>query len=199
MLRFTNKPDEIFILLINEAIEDMICYVEMDDDLADREDALSAYMPRTSELFDAKGAMDQLRALRECLNSDKLYMPTDYHWLLLYECLRSYCAYFNDERVGDLYEVHKIESIDFSWLIGHYFWDTDFLNDDIPNVPMEVRKMMGISSETFGLTAGLKPHPDELVLAECRAELVKAFEGQPVNIFIPGSKVYPPLSDPQDN
>ncbi len=66
MLRFQNKPDEIFMILLNEAIEDMICYVEMDDDVDERQDALRASMPRSSELFDARGAMDQLRALREC-------------------------------------------------------------------------------------------------------------------------------------
>ncbi len=199
MLRFENKPDEIFVLLINEAIEDMICYIEMDDDVDARQDALKASMPRSSELFDARGAMDQLGALRECLNSDTLYKPTDYHWLLLYECLRSYCDYFNDERIGDVYKLHKIEHIDFESLIECYFWDTDFLNDDIPNVSLEVRQMMGVSSETFGLTAGMKPHPDELVLAVCNAGMVEEFEQHPNLIFIPGSNQYPSFADHHDN
>ena len=186
-------------ILLNEAIEDMICYVEMDDDVDERQDALRASMPRSSELFDARGAMDQLRALRECLNSDTLHQPTDYHWLLLYECLRSYCDYFNDERIGDLYKLHQIESIDFGGLIECYFWDTDFLNDDIPNVSLEVRQMMGVSSETFGLTAGMKPHPDELTLAVCNVEMVDEFKEHPDTIFIPGSKLYPSFSDPQEN
>ena len=121
MLRFANRPDEIFILLLDEAIEDMICYVEMDDELAERQDALRSYMPKSSKLFDAQDAMDQLRVLRECLSSHELYQPTDYHWLLLYECLKSYCAYFNDERIGDLNELHQIEFIHFGWLIEHWF------------------------------------------------------------------------------
>ncbi len=125
------------------------------------------------------------------LNSDTLYKPTDYHWLLLYECLRSYCDYFNDERIGDLYKLHQIESIDFGGLIECYFWDTDFLNDDIPNVSLEVRQMMGVSSETFGLTAGMKPHPDELTLAVCNVEMVDEFKEHRDTIFIPGSKLYP--------
>ena len=49
MLRFANKPDRVFIFLVNEAIDDMLCYVEMDDGLVERQDALNAYMPRSSE------------------------------------------------------------------------------------------------------------------------------------------------------
>lgn len=199
MLRFNNKPDEIFIVLVNEAIEDMLGYVEMDDEIEERLDALRASMPRSSELFDVRGAMEQLRTLRGCLNSNTLYQPTDYHWLLLYECLGSYCDYFNDERVGDLYKLHTIEYIDFGSLVDCYFWDTDFLNDDIPNVSVEVRQMLGVSSETFGLTAGMKPHPEELTLAECSAEMVKDFNKEQDSFFLPGSKRYPSFSDDRPN
>lgn len=199
MLRFNNKPDEIFIVLVNEAIEDMLDYVEMDDQIEERQEALRAFMPRSSGLFDVRGAMEQLRILRECLNSSTLYQPTDYHWLLLYECLRSYCDYFNDDRIGDLYKLHKIEYIDFGSLIDCYFWDTDFLNDDIPTVSVEVRQMLGVSSETFGLTAGMKPHPEELMLAECSAQMVKDFYGHQDSFFVHGSKSYPSFSDDRLN
>ena len=191
MLRFANKPDDIFVLLINEAIEDMISYLEMDEDVNERQDALRASMPRSSALFDAADVMAQLGTLRECLNADKLYQPSDYHWLLLYECLRSYCDYFNDEHPGDVYQLHHIESIDFEWLIDSYFWDTDFLSDDIPHLTVAQRKELGISSETFGLTADMKPHPEELEIEVCSTEIVKEFEGPPVSLFTPGSKEYP--------
>jgi hypothetical protein len=199
VLRFANKPDDIFVLLINEAIEDMISYLEMDEDVDERQDALRASMPRSSALFDAADVMAQLGTLREFLNADKLYKPSDYHWLLLYECLRSYCDYFNDEHPGDVYKVHHIESIDFAWLIDYYFWDTDFLSDDIPNLTVEQRRGLGVSSETFGLTAGLKPDSEELKLTACDAELLQEFQGPPISLFTPGSKEYPSTADPQDN
>ena len=144
--------------------------------------------------------MDQLWRLRERLNSDTLYQPTDYHWLLLYECLRSYCDCFDDEPPGDVYKLqHHIESIDFDWLVDCYFWDTDFLSDDISNLTVKQRRELGISAQAFGLTAGMKPHPEELELEVCDRELVKGFENQPVLLHILGSKDYQSSSDSRDN
>ena len=59
--------------------------------------------------------------------------------------------------------------------------------------------MMDVSPETFGLTAGLKPHPEELGLEECDDELVNEFEDDPDTLFVAGSREYPSLSDPQEN
>ena len=54
-----------------------------------------------------------------------------------------------------------------------------------------MREQLGVSPETFGLSMGMKPHPEELALTLCDpdddAEVAKA--------YIPGSKTYPDFSN----
>lgn len=199
MLRFANKPDKIFLVLLDEAIEEAIGELEMDDDPTEQLDTLQSFMPASSRLYDVAGAKKQLGALRLASDDEKLYKPTDYHWLLLYESLGAYCEDFNIVPHGPLHAEHGIERLDFGFIADVFFWDNDFLDSNLPNVPLELRQMMDVSPETFGLTAGLKPHPEELVLELCDEELVRQFEEYPETIFIPGSKEYPSLSDEHDN
>ena len=195
MLRFAAKPDKIFLLLLDQAIQDAIGQLEIHDDPAEQQEALEDLMPASSRLFDVAGAKEQLGALRLACNGETLYKPTDYHWLLLYETLEAFCEVFNRVPHGPLYEEYGIERLDFGFVADAFFWDTDFLDSDLPDMPLELRQMMDVSPETFGLTAGLKPHPEELVLEVCAEELVKAFEEHPDTIFVPGSKEYPSRSD----
>ena len=66
-----------------------------------------------------------------------------------------------------------------------------FLGDEIPDLPLEARQRLDISPETFGLTAGMKPHPEELVLKMCDSELVRPFDAEDSTTFVPGSTSYP--------
>lgn len=197
MLRFASKPDLIFLLLINQAIEDAIGHIEFDDDPAEQQEALDSLMPHSAKLYDVAGVKTQLALLKAAIGKAELYQPTDYHWLLLYEVLDAYCADFNETPHGILFAGYGLERLEIDHLADVFFWDTDFLDAQIPMMSLDAREVMDISPETFGLTAGLKPHPEELELERCEDELAKDFGEDPCVMFVPGSKVYPSHSDEQ--
>ena len=161
MLRFASKPDQIFVLLLVQAIAEAIEDLTLED-LSEQQDVLAALMPNSAKLFDAAGVKAQLIFLRDALAKAELYQPTDYHWLLLYEALDAYCLQFNDAACGPLISSYGIEHIEFDHLVDVFFWDTDFLDLHIPSLSLEARQAMDVSPETFGLTSGMKPHPEEL-------------------------------------
>ena len=65
-------------------------------------------------------------------------------------------------------ELQGVEGfhIDFDALIDTYFWDTDFLMDaeSFARLSGEAKTNLGFSPSVFGVTQGLAPHPEELVL-----------------------------------
>lgn len=195
MLRFSTTPDRIFVLLLGEAIDETVACLELADDPAEQQDALRSLMPRSAQVFDVRGVTAQLTRLQTALDQPTLYQPTDYHWLLLYEGLQAYCAEFNEVPHGPLAEDYGLNRLDFDALVDLFFWDTDFLDAHIPTLSLEARQYLDISPETVGLTAGLKPHPEELALTVCDAEMGKDFEDDRCVIYRPGRKDYPYLSD----
>jgi hypothetical protein len=57
------------------------------------------------------------------------------------------------------------KSISHGW--SNYFSGIlNFLMDDIPELSLEQRQSLGISSETFGLISGMKPHSEELAIQD---------------------------------
>jgi hypothetical protein len=186
-------------MLLGEAMAGTIGLLELDEDLAEQQEALEDVMPRSATLFDVAGVKTQLAMLHTAAEQPELYQPTDYHWLLLYEALESYCVEFNEIPHGVLLDDYGITRLEFDRLIDLFFWDTDFLDARIPMMPLQVRQQLDISPETFGLTAGLKPHPDELRLTLCDEDVAKDFEGQQCVTFLPGSNEYPSLPDVHAN
>ena len=190
MLRFEIQPDTVFFDMLDDAIEQMID--EMDLEQPSNQDvSFAVSMPRSSRFFTAEQAKEHLRALQRAIHAPQLYQPTDYHWLLLYECLRVYCGLFNELPSGVIKDTYGIESIDFNGVIDYFFWDIDFLNDHISDLSMEAREQLGVSPETFGLSMGLKPHPEELTLKLCEPEDGK----EAAKAYTPGSKEYPDFSN----
>jgi hypothetical protein len=190
MLRFEIKPDTVFLDMLDDAIEQMIDEMDLEEP-TDQDESFEINMPRSSRVFTAQQAKHQLRTLQRAIHAAELYKPTDYHWLLLYECLEQYCEIFNDLQVGVMSEKYGIESIDFAHLIDYFFWDIDFLNDDIAKLPMEMRAQLGVSPETFGLSMGMKPHPEELALKLCEPDV----DTEVAKAYTPGSKKYPDFSN----
>jgi hypothetical protein len=186
-------------MLLGEAMAGTIGLLELDEDLAEQQEALEDVMPRSATLFDVAGVKTQLATLHTAAEQPELYQPTDYHWLLLYEALESYCVEFNEVPHGVLSDDYGITRLDFDRLIDVFFWDTDFLDVHIPLMSLDARQFMNISPETFGVTAGMKSHPEELVLEVCDEELVREFEEDPCVLYLPGSKEYPSLSDAHAN
>jgi hypothetical protein len=61
----------------------------------------------------------------------------------------------------------RIEKIDFDGLVALYFFDIDFLLDSetVSDLGLDKRAMLGIQNETFGISQGMSPHPEELELS----------------------------------
>jgi hypothetical protein len=195
MLRFAHKPDQLFLLLFNDAIEFVLrqlnLYGERHAEPADLREFLSDTLPRSAELFTFDLAVEQLKALQAANAQPQVVQPTDYHWLLLYEMFEFYCEMTEGMPTGPLYNQYGITDINFDALIDFFFWDTDFLDRNIPNLPLEKREAMDISPETFGLTAGLPPHPEELQLKPCDDEMTMDFFEAKDLVFREGATTYP--------
>jgi hypothetical protein len=166
MLRFAQPPDAVFLAILHDALEDL---QETLADLA-AEDWPAQY-PTAARCFSPDLARTTLTQLRTASRASELYQPTDYHWLLLYDGLRVYCAIHNDyarETSTTTLPVgpYQIGPIDFDAVVDQYFWDTDFLLEGpiLAGLGPDGRKSMGVADEVFGIAQGLPPHPDELKL-----------------------------------
>jgi hypothetical protein len=184
MLRFqtplTAAAREIMVYCLEVAADEIVELYE------DYEVWATAY-PLSSACFTRELARRVLLELLEKLDAHELYVPTDYHWLLVYECLKEQIALFNDAPVPsvatrlralmsdqDTIYLHLPKRsrgtagvwIDFDEFIDVYFWDTDFLTntETFSDLSPEAKRQLGFSGEGFGVTQGLAPHPDELVL-----------------------------------
>jgi hypothetical protein len=165
MLRFAEKPDEIFLTILREAIDEESGYIE--DSAHDAQFFKGSY-PLSSRHFTPTLALQTLQRLKTASEAKELHDLTDYHWELLYEVLRGYTELFNDqEAISELPEKYGIKEINFSATIEKFFWDTDFMQDaeTLLELTGEQKESLGMSKETFGLVQGLAQHPEELAIS----------------------------------
>jgi hypothetical protein len=184
MLRFqtplTPAAREIIVYCLEISADEIL-------DLYEDDAAWATAYPLSSACFTRELARRVLRDLLDRLDAPEWYVPTDYHWLLIYECLKEQIALFNDAPVPSV--VKRLRSLaneqdtaylhlpnrprgtagvwmGFDEFIEVYFWDTDFLTDagTIADLTPEAKPQLGFSREAFGVTHGLMPHPDELRL-----------------------------------
>ena len=143
--------------------------------------------PLSATCFTRELARETLVDLLAKLRLPEEYELTEYHWILLYEGLKVQIDFLNDmplplivERLktlvtakDELYLSLPTQSkevagfhIDFDALIDRYFWDTDFLMDAelFARLSPDQKANLGFSPSVFGVTQGLSPHPEELVL-----------------------------------
>jgi hypothetical protein len=167
MLRFATKPDRVFRAILHDALEftrDALAGLVSDD-----EGYWPAQYPNAARGLTAGAAVTLLDQLVAASRDAQLYQLTDYHWLLLYDCLRVYCDIHNDnlqEASQGVLPVgpYQVGPIDFDLVVDLYFWDTDFLLDStsLAGLGPEGRESMGVSDEVFGIAHRLSPHPEEL-------------------------------------
>src|ERR687891_1504290 len=147
MLRFqsplTAAAREIIVYCLEVAADEII-------DLYEDHEAWAAAYPLSSACFTRELARRVLLELLEKLDAPEWYMSTDYHWLLVYECLKEQMALFNDAPMPSVVQrLRTLTSdqdtaylhlptrsrgtagvwIDFDEFIEVNFWDTDFLTD----------------------------------------------------------------------
>jgi hypothetical protein len=166
VLYWQDTPDEVFQTIVREAIEYYLDHFHVAE--LGEEDFREMH-PWLSRCFTAEEAMTQLRALLSAHGTDgTLFQITDYHWLLLWTVLEWFCQIHNDLAVEDSASEkvgpYRIREIDFDYIRDTYFWDEDFLIPDLFNAPADVRHQMMMNPEAWGISAGLKPHPDELAI-----------------------------------
>jgi hypothetical protein len=183
MLRFpcplTAAATELFVSCL-EISADVVVDLDRPDEWRD------AY-PLSAACFTPELARETLMDLLAKLRLPDAYVPTEYHWLLMYECLQGLIEVLNDDPLPSL--VAQLTTlvtaqdalylsvptrangvagfyIDFDALVDTYFWDTDFLLDaeTFAGLDADAKKRLGFSPSVFGVIQGLSPHPDELVL-----------------------------------
>ena len=205
MLRFQETPDRIFIEILTAGMEividlitDLIGYSE---NPKEAKSELRGILPLAARVFSPGVALKTLREMLEKLLRPELYYLNDYHYLLIYDTLQLYSGLHNDmvrisssknqKNAAAMIGPYHIEKIDFDRLETLYFYDTDFLFD--PEVMLslgeEERKGMFFNPETFAITQGLAPHPEELVLKEVTDETYEVPEIS--RHFGPDSRCYP--------
>jgi len=206
VLRFAKAPDAVFQAILRDGLDftidfvsDMLPAAAPDSDEA-RED-FAAVFPDAGKSFPPKLAFDTLQNLRKCLDRPEVYYLNDYHYLLLFDVLRFFVEVHNDgvldaidkrdKRNMSLVGPFYVEKIDFEDLIDLFFFDIDFLtsSETMLNLPPWFKDTY--NSETFALTQGMLPHPEELALNV--DELEDSFECKvtTARYFGKRSKVYP--------
>ena len=93
MLYFLHKPDPVFRAILKAAIQTGLTTLQ--ESLADADSAyFDICYPYTSRCFTSTQAVPLLERLQIAARETNVYLITDYHWLLLYECLKNYCGHF---------------------------------------------------------------------------------------------------------
>ena len=189
MLRFSDQltpaATAIFVMCLDLAADEVLD--------VDRPEAWRETCPLSGTCFTPELARATLVDLGEKLRLPEEYVPTDYHWLLMYECLQGQIARLNEAPLPLLVNLLTALataqdalyltlptrskggagfSIDFDALVHMYFWDTDFLLDaeQFARLEPDAKANLGFSPSVFGVIQGLAPHPDELVLRRAEEE-----------------------------
>jgi hypothetical protein len=204
ILRFETPPDKIFTAILEESIKLMIDRIkEIKSAKEDAKNELEYLLPSAGKVYGPATALKTLKRILACHKRPGLYRLNDYHYLLLYDTLQYFCEIHNDmvKEARSMFEKKRmsrvgafcIERINFDDLIDIYFYDTDFLmdGDTLMTLGLERRKELGLNDETFGISQGLAPHPDELKINVQNNEkpllIIKS------RFWGPGSSVYPDL------
>jgi len=206
MLQFQTAPDRIFSGILTKSIEMMInIIIDLLEDVKDAEkekEELEWLLPNAYKVFNAGTALYTLESILITHKNQEIYHLNAYHYMLLYDTLEIFCDIKNDlvneaKTMMDKREISKIgsyyiEEIDFDGTIETYFFNTDFLidADTMWKMGLEGREQRNIGKETFALSQGLAPHPEELII-EAPFKPGKAFIREPSVLFGPKSKVYP--------
>lgn len=206
MLRFQQTPDKVFIEILMRSLDFVIDSIREELDRRNGTasaagEYLASLLPLAMRVFSPEAAFVAFTDMRDKLQRPELYYLNDYHYLLLYDALELFSTIHNDavdacetadeKRDAAMIGEYSIEKIDFDLLVELFFYDTDFLLDPehLDAMTAEQKKCLDLNPETYSLTHGLAPHPEELVL--------KVIDDEPYEVpelsryFGPDSVVYP--------
>jgi len=170
MLYFQTKPDPVFSAVLHHSLEmevHEIARISKEKDF----DTWSAGYAQMSQVFTPYTALVTLEQLFAASQEPIVYRLTDPHWLLVYECLKNYCAVHNDllrdERgKGLAVGRYHLREIDFDHIAELYFWDSDFLFlPQREEMSKESSEWQGPDiNEPIDLTTDICPLPTQLTL-----------------------------------
>ena len=170
MLYFRTQPDSVFIAFVKHALHWELHGIRHISSANDGDAWLVGY-PFLGAMFTPYSAVITLEELLVANETSTVYRLTDYHWLLVYECLKNYCVWHNDQ-VHDgtvpftMLGGYRFGLVDFEAMTDRYFWDQEF---------MELLYANGAESDAclcegnmdpsdLDLSYGLRPHPHKLRL-----------------------------------
>lgn len=170
MLYFRTQPDSVFIAFVKHALLWELQGVRRISSNNDC-DAWAVGYPVLGTMFTPYSALITLEELVVANETSTVYRLTDYHWLLVYECLKNYCMWHND-RVHDgpvsfiMVGEYRFGLVDFETMIDRYFWDEEFMDLLYANAadPDDCSCEDNTDTTDLDLSYGLRPHPHQLRL-----------------------------------
>jgi len=170
MLYFRTQPDSVFIAFVKHALRWELQGVRRISSANDDDAWLVGY-PVLGMMFTPYSAVITLEELLVANETSTVYRLTDYHWLLVYECLKNYCVWHNDQ-VHDgsvsftMLEGYRFGPVDFESMTDRYFWDQDFMELLYANAAEPDDCSCGGITDLsdLDLSYGLRPHPHKLRL-----------------------------------
>lgn len=181
MLYFQVRPDRIFLTILHEALQrtreelDFApAHTPTDEDPAEMDEHYRALYPEITRFFTRSELCEVLDRLLEASQQPTPYEITDYHWLVIHECLGVFCDLHNDDALGSDGEVgpYIIDTIDFEALVSRFFWDTDFhLGSVLLQAEERAPGRVQATRQAWKIAAGLRPDPEDLqILSAPRRE-----------------------------
>jgi hypothetical protein len=177
MIPFQDEPDPIFLAIVDEALAHVreVHLVHFKKEYrptrAERQELEESYrdlFPELAPFFTRREFVQLIDRLRRAHREKRRrFELTDYHWLVLYSCLRLFCDLHNDRATGaeDWIGPYEIEGIDFDAIVDRFFFDTDFLmGGSLLAAEEGVPGQLLVTRETWKIAAGLRPEADDLQL-----------------------------------
>ena len=170
MLYFRTQPDAVFIPFVSQALNYELQAVRRVASHNDTDAWLVEY-PSVGMLFTPYSALITLEDLLVAHEASMVYRLTDYHWLLLYESLKNYCLWHNDQVYDESVSFtmlggYRFGLVDFETMADRYFWDQEFMELLYADADESDCCPCGdyTDSSDIDLSYGLRPHPDKLQL-----------------------------------
>jgi hypothetical protein len=191
MLVFQDRPDVIFLAILHEALEyvrdvHLVRYRKgyrpTREERQELDESYGELFPDLAAFFTRTRLIRLIERLLRASRHRRRYRLTDYHWLVLHSCLRTYCDLHNDDATGtgDRVGPYEIEHIDLDAILDRFFFDLDFLmGPSLLAAEEKAPGQFGVSREAWKIAARLKPGAGELRLTPVRAPAEAAAVSEP--------------------
>jgi hypothetical protein len=186
MLYWREKPHPLLTLLVDEALGRSLDFASV----LGATWFVETY-PRSADLFTLRKWRREVEKLRSANRCGRVFRPTEYHWLILYEILGDFSERYNRGSLSRIiHDQTAISRIDFDGIVTGFFWHIDFTVplEKLSGFGAEETAWMGFRGGAMDIAAGLPPHPTELELAEVREPgWEEALQEGPVSRCPPGT------------